>query len=438
MRHKVLFSLLPILMVVSCTRVATKRSMVVINPVHYHAALIQKNKLENVSDTVNVYAPEGKELNAYLNTIKLFNGRKEHPTNWLESVHICNNCMDSLPVASKGDFIVLACPNNKKADYILSSVMKGYNVLSDKPMAININNFKKLKEAYDLAKEKGILIYDLMTERYDILNILVRKLISNKCFFGNFDGGVSMSSVHHFFKNVAGSFLVRPEWYYDVGQQGEGITDVTTHLIDLVFWQCFPNEEIYPEDIKLTAATHYSTPITLQQYEQSTGANSFPNYLNYCSRDSTIDVMSNGTISFEVKQLPVDISVRWDFEAPDGSGDTFTAEYKGSKASIKIIQDKNTDFKKQLVLKASEESIKKVFFALKKDFPSLSMTPYRNGSWIFDVAPEDNLSHEEHFNLVCDAFLDYLQNNELPKWEISNTITKYFITTESVRIAQNN
>ncbi|MFQ8805711.1 MAG: putative oxidoreductase C-terminal domain-containing protein [Alistipes indistinctus] len=34
--------------------------------------------------------------------------------------------------------------------------------------------------------------------------------------------------------------MTRPAWYYDVTQQGEGIADVTTHLIDLAAWKCFP------------------------------------------------------------------------------------------------------------------------------------------------------------------------------------------------------
>ena len=40
---------------------------------------------------------------------------------------------------------------------------------------------------------------------------------------------ITMESVHHFFKNVSGKPLIRPAWYYDVAQQGEGIADVTTH-----------------------------------------------------------------------------------------------------------------------------------------------------------------------------------------------------------------
>ncbi|MCB6666162.1 putative oxidoreductase C-terminal domain-containing protein, partial [Phocaeicola dorei] len=77
---------------------------------------------------------------------------------------------------------------------------------------------------------------------------------------------VIMESVHHFFKTVSGKPLIRPAWYYDVEQQGEGIADVTTHLIDLINWQCFPDKTIhYQSDVTVNAAKHWATPITLAE-----------------------------------------------------------------------------------------------------------------------------------------------------------------------------
>ena len=57
-------------------------------------------------------------------------------------------------------------------------------------------------------------------------------------------------SVHHLFKLVDNKPLTRPVWYLDVNQQGEGIVDVTTHLVDLVQWEAFPDQIIdYKKDI---------------------------------------------------------------------------------------------------------------------------------------------------------------------------------------------
>lgn len=436
MRLRSFISAATTILAVSCSHTDRNRSMVVVNPVHYHAALVQKNALPGVSDTVDVYAPEGEELTSYLNTVRSFNERAENPTRWVERIHKCTDCIDSLREARDGDFVILACPNMIKANYILAFVKKGYNVLADKPLAITSDGFETLNEAYDIAKEKGLIIYDLMTERYDIINIIVRKLISDKNFIGKLQDGVSMSSVHHFYKNVVGSVLQRPKWYYDTRQQGEGIVDVTTHLIDLIFWQCFPEQSITRNDVNILSADHYPTHISLGQYKLSTGAESFPDYLDFCRSDSVINVMSNGSISFYVKGIPVTIDVRWDFEAPEGSGDTFEALYKGSKATIKIVQDSTTNFKKILTIDASREAVDDLKGMLAKDFTGIAIEEYKNGSWIVNINPAMSKWHEDHFGLVCKSFLEYLNGSVLPDWESTNTITKYHLTTEAVKLAQ--
>ena len=57
----------------------------------------------------------------------------------------------------KGDVVVLAGNNQKKTQYIIESIKAGYNVLSDKPLAITQQDFDLLVEAYQLAKEKDLL-----------------------------------------------------------------------------------------------------------------------------------------------------------------------------------------------------------------------------------------------------------------------------------------
>lgn len=79
----------------------------------------------------------------------------------------------------QGDVVVLAGNNQKKTNYILEAIKAGYNVLSDKPLAINKKDFDLLIQAYQLAKERKLLLYDLMTERYDILNIIEKSLLNN-------------------------------------------------------------------------------------------------------------------------------------------------------------------------------------------------------------------------------------------------------------------
>ena len=62
--------------------------LVVLDPGHFHASLLQKNALAAVNDTVRVYAPEGVEVKQYLNNIHSYNQRTESPTAWEEEAYI--------------------------------------------------------------------------------------------------------------------------------------------------------------------------------------------------------------------------------------------------------------------------------------------------------------------------------------------------------------
>ncbi len=392
-------------------------TLTVIDPGHFHASLLQKHDLQGVSRTVSVYAPEGEELDQYLETIESYNSRQDEPTSWMESVHAGSDYLKALPCAGKLDAVMLSGNNRKKSDYILAAVQKGYNVLSDKPLAINESGWETLKASYDLAEEKGLVIYDLMTERYDTLNILVRKLINDRELFGVFDlsdgPAVKMTSVHHFYKEVSGTALHRPQWYYDVTQQGEGIADVTTHLIDLVFWQCFPNEAIGLEDVCVSGASHYPTRISADQFRQSTGAAQLPVYLDSARDGDCIEVMANGSMDFAVKGVPVQMNVKWNWEPQKGSSDTFEAVYKGTRATITVRQDASTGYVKQVFVKPAEKP-----------------------EQMIEVPAGQRISHEEHFNLVAAQFLKYVRGDEeMPSWEKENTLTKYHITTTAVKLA---
>ena len=227
----------------SCSEPAARPlRLVVLDPGHFHASLLQKNALAELSDTVRVYAPEGAEVGQYLAAVASYNERAKEPTSWQEVVYTGPDYLERMIGDRAGDLVVLAGNNQKKTDYILESVKAGYHILSDKPLAICREDFDMLREAYAEAHRRGVWICDLMTERYDALNILTRELMHDTELFGELLPGtadnpsISMRSIHHFFKSVSGQPLIRPAWYYDVEQQGEGIADVTTHLIDLVFW----------------------------------------------------------------------------------------------------------------------------------------------------------------------------------------------------------
>jgi predicted dehydrogenase len=123
---------------------------------------------------------------------------------------------------------------------------------------------------------------------------------------------VTKESVHHFWKYVSGSVLTRPAWFMDVAQQGEGIVDVNTHLVDLIQWECFPEQIIdYKKDIKLTSAKRWSTDMTLTQFKEITQLEQFPQYLQKDVNGDVLKVYSNGEINYTIKGVHAKASVIW-------------------------------------------------------------------------------------------------------------------------------
>lgn len=424
--------------------------LITLAPGHFHAALLQKSMLTPLNYNVHVYAPEGPELDSYLGLIKSYNNREQNPTHWNLKVYTGNDFLEKMIEDKEGNVVVLAGNNKLKTDYILKSVDAGLNVLADKPMAIDRASFEKLKEAFVLSAKKDVLLYDIMTERYSFINILNRVLIQDKELFGQLTKGtpeepaIELESIHHFFKIVSGSPLTRPAWYYDVEQQGEGIVDVTTHLIDLVNWKCFPEEALdYKSDIKITDATHWATPLTLEQFTNSTKVEEFPNYLSKYVKDSTLHVYSNGTINYQVKGVNVGIKVIWNYEAPEGTGDTHKTIIKGTKATLLVLQGKEQNYVPKLYVKKGSEStdaefkanIERAINELKSIYP-ISLKEAYDGMLEIDIAPSMDDGHESHFSKVAEKYFNFLVNREMPDWEVPNMLVKYYITTEALEMAK--
>ena len=54
--------------------------LIIVDPGHFHVALVQQEMYPNVSPRVHVYAPLGPDLLDYLTRIARFNNRSERPT----------------------------------------------------------------------------------------------------------------------------------------------------------------------------------------------------------------------------------------------------------------------------------------------------------------------------------------------------------------------
>lgn len=423
--------------------------LVVVDPGHFHANLLQKYSQEQINDTVFVYAPKGPELDQYLASIESYNNRSEDPTSWKEIIYSGDDFLEKVIQEKKGNVVVLAGNNKRKTDYIFQAINAGYNVLADKPMVINSDGFDLLVQTQDSAKKLGVHLYDVMTLRYSIMNIVSRKIINNKALFGELLSGtpdnpsVEIEGVHHFFKEVSGKTLVRPAWFYDVEQQGEGVVDIATHLVDLANWMCFPEQVIdYKKDIEVLSASHWPTKLTLNDFEKSTKLNSFPNFLQKHIKDSKLEVFANGEIKYNVKDKNVTVRVIWNFQAPEGTTDTYNTTLKGTKASVRIVQDKHTNYIEQIFIEKNEDVIAADFKAnieqtvnnLQKEYPYISVKSITDNKFQFIIPVDKRKEHEDHFGMVANKYFGFLVNDEIPDWEISNMLSKYYITTRAYQV----
>jgi predicted dehydrogenase len=433
----------------SCSAPKDEIRLITLDPGHFHAALIQKTVSQRINDSVYVYAPEGKELDAHLALIQSYNSRPDKPAQWHEIVYAGADFLERMVAEKKGQVVVLAGNNRLKTHYILRAVEAGFNVLADKPMVIDTSSFRDLEEAYRIARQKKVLLYDVMTERYVDYNIVNRALMQDPELFGELRAGtpdepaVELTSVHHFYKEVSGKPVTRPAWYYDVKQQGEGIVDVTTHLIDLVHWKCFPDIPInYKRDVRIIDASHWPTSISRAEFSRSTLLNDFPPGMPV-NEDSVLQVYANGTIRYTVKGIHVGITVSWNFEAPAGAGDIHRSVIKGTKASLFILQGAEQGYTPRLYIVKNEEVAEDVFSralyraieGLKPDF-LIEVIDLSDNRKELRIQPRLKSSHEDHFAFVADRFLDYLVSGNMPEWEISNTLTKYYITTTALAMAR--
>jgi predicted dehydrogenase len=315
-------------------------------------------------------------------------------------------------------------------------------------MIIDPADFPALEKAFATAREKGLLLYDIMTERYEITTILQKLLSLRPEIFGHLTTGsqdkpaVTKESVHHFSKVVSGAHLIRPAWYFDVTQQGEGIVDVATHLVDLIQWECYPDQVLNTGDVTMLSAKRWPTVLTKEEFKGVTGMDNFPDYLEKDISDGKLNVFSNGEMVYKLKGIYAKVSVEWRYEAPPGGGDTHYSLMHGSNCDLVIRQGKEQDFVPTLYAQnirgiSSAEFRTRLQNALSSmPYDSLGIKDAGSNGIEIDIPSKYRVGHEAHFGQVTAKFLEYMQEGKIPEWEVAGMITKYYTTTSALEMAR--
>lgn len=423
---------------------------ITLDPGHFHASLVQKEMYAGVSPTVHVYAPLGSDLTDHLARITRFNQRRDAPTAWALEIHTGPDFLARMLSDRPGNAVVLSGRNRGKIDRIQSSLEAGMHALVDKPWILETADFPKLERVLETADATGRVALDIMTERFEVSSELQRELVNDPATFGALVPGsedepaVYMESVHHLMKTVAGAPNIRPVWFFDTDQQGEGLNDIGTHLVDLVQWTLLPEQVVdYKKDVRVTGAYRWPTLIPRAEFKRVTRED-FPSELLPRVKDDKLEYFCNTLVDYTLRRAHVKLNIIWDWEAPAGAGDSHFAYYRGSRARVEVRQGAaeknvpevyvipNRPADKAVVLAAVREKIAKV----QDRYPGTEVTDL--GSELRLTIPAKlRISHEDHFAQVTQRFLRYVRDRStLPGWERPNMLAKYHVTTEGTALAR--
>jgi hypothetical protein len=244
-------------------------------------------------------------------------------------------------------------------------------------------------------------------------------------------------------KLVAGVPNLRPAWFFDVNEQGEGLTDVGTHLVDLVSWTLFRDQPLdYRNDVKIVSAERWPLTMTREQFSQVTGEKNFPAALASHVNDGKFDYMCNGRVVYTLKGVNVKLEPVWEYEA--AHGDTHQAIYRGSKARVEVRQGPKQNFRTELYVIPNPgtdraevlAAVRKRVDELQATYPGVSVEEQEDRVHI-SIPDRYRTVHEFHFSQVTNQFLKYMQApKSLPAWENQNMMVKYYVTTAAAKAAR--
>lgn len=418
------------------------QNVVVLNPGHFHAALTLRQRHPMLADDVYVYSDDGDDLDRFLSLVQAFNDRAESPTGWRLHVRRGDDHLERLRRERPGDLVVVAGRNDTKMASIHALHADGFRVLGDKPWVIDIAQIPLLAETM----AGGVLAMDIMTERHEVMSRLQRVLSRLPEVFGAYrwEAGtpaIEMESVHHLFKLVNGKPLVRPAWYFDVAVQGEGITDVTTHLVDLTQWMTGSSGGGGADGgVELVAARQWTTDVPRDAFGRITGLADFPPSVRAAVSGDVLKLLCNAQIDYRLGGVPARVVSLWNLAIPDGGGDTHHAVLRGTRSDIVVDQGPQTGFRTRLrvfphvpgggVVSALAEAV----VALQREFPGLSLV--RDGEAVrLDVPARLHTTHEEHFAKVLDEFLGHIRAGAWPETLAPDLLAKYTLLAQARELA---
>ena len=419
-----------------------KHTIVILNPGHFHAALTLRERHRLIDDDVYIFAEDGPDADNFLRLVRAFNDRAVNPTRWTLHVYRGADYLEKLMAQRPGEVVVVAGRNNEKMPLIHLLHAQGFRVLGDKPWLIESEQIGLLREVTASAP----LAMDIMTERHEIANRVQKAFAQQPAVFGDFriDGdqpAIAIRSVHHLCKRVNNRPLQRPAWYFDPAVQGEGITDVTTHAVDLVQWLTGDSVRFdFDRHVERLSARQWPTVIPRAVFSRITGLEDFPLILNERVVDGALPYLCNAALSYRLRGIPVEIETLWGLEEPEGSGDLHQAILRGTKSDLIVDQGPQTGFQTMLTInpveggKAFARALTDAVARMQTGFPGLGVEPAGRQCRI-TIPKALRTTHEQHFAAVLQTFLAYIDAGTWPGDLGSDLDTKYTLLAQALELS---
>lgn len=416
-------------------------------PGHFHAALVQKRALHGVHHRTHVYGPLDPDTISHLARVTAFNCRRDNPTSWDVDMRAGADYLERFVREQPGNTVVLSGRNRPKIDLMTLAVENCLHVIADKPWIIDHADFPKLEALFRQAELRDCLVWDVLTERFEITNWLQRELVRDRDLFGDWQAGTPdqpalvFHSVHSLKKSVNGQPLVRPWWWFDPDVSGEAMADVGTHLADLAIWFVAPDQPVdYATQVQVLAADRTPLLLSEDEYRQVTRQAGFAPELRSRVVNGQLYYAGNNSVTFALRGVHVRLATAWEFDAP--AGESHQSFARGTRATVSVRQQPSG--RSELFVAATNpaeraevrKKLRDKCDQLQREFVGMSVLDLGAESQI--IIPESwRATHEDHFGAVMDEFVRYFHApRAVPPWERPNALARYYITTKAVEMAR--
>ena len=407
-----------------------RHTVMILDPGHFHAALPLRTMNPRLTSDVHVFASDGPDLERFLALVNNFNSRAKDPTSWTITVHRSADPLATLLKKRPGDVAILAGRNAGKLARIAALVEAGIHVLADKPWVVESTDIQHL---HRIVHQKAHCA-DLMTERCEPFAMLFADLTRQTAIVGQADTSrgptLVKETIHHLAKIVNGTPLIRPAWYFDVAQQGEGLIDVTTHYVDQALLIAGADKQpIMAGEVMLLDAKRWTTAVSAADFTTITGTPAFPQALLQAVRDGVLHLAANGEIDFICRGLTARVRAEWRLRAADDAGDRHCARYHGTSADLELNGTGSSGSQFRVRPHAGHASAMRTsLIAWAATRPGITLIEEADA---IVIRPGETSGHEAHFAAQLDSFLSHVDHGSQPAWERHLLTARYQLLAEA-------